>query len=468
MQVFIQELGKIKYGVIEPASLTLVCGKNNAGKTYVTYALYGFFKLWRQLLHVEIAESVIEQLWHDGHVELNIREVAKQAQEILNKGCKKYIEYLPRVFATKEERFKDTSFMIQLDKDDIKLTRPYHQDFGSGTKMIVSLDKEENSSTMAVSLLVEANEAKITKQSVKRYIELVLSDFLFSPLFPKTYIASTERTGAAIFRKELYFARNRLLAQMGNSDVNESSSNLIELAMRAYQVEYALPVQDNVEFSRSLEDCTNNTSFIANEHSDILDSFKDIIGGEYQVRKDGLYYVPKGSKNTRLSMQESSSSVRSLLDVGFYLQHEIRRGDFLMIDEPELNLHPENQRRMARLFARLINAGVNVFVTTHSDYLIRELNLLIMFNSGNIRLKELAKQENYIESELLSPSQVHVYIVKKDSVSVSGKKRKQMCQTLVPADINPKYGIEVTSFDDTIRDMNRIQDAILDEIEEDS
>ena len=80
MQVFIQELGKIKYGVIEPASLTLVCGKNNAGKTYVTYALYGFFKLWRQLLHVEIAESVIEQLWHDGHVELNIREVAKQAQ----------------------------------------------------------------------------------------------------------------------------------------------------------------------------------------------------------------------------------------------------------------------------------------------------------------------------------------------------------------------------------------------------
>ena len=51
-----------------------------------------------------------------------------------------------------------------------------------------------------------------------------------------------------------------------------------------------------------------------------------------------------------------------------------------MVDEPELNLHPENQRRMARLFARLVNVGVKVFVTTHSDYIVKELNTLILLN----------------------------------------------------------------------------------------
>jgi predicted ATPase len=44
-----------------------------------------------------------------------------------------------------------------------------------------------------------------------------------------------------------------------------------------------------------------------------------------------------------------------------------------MVDEPELNLHPENQRRVARLFARLINLGIKVFITTHSDYIVKEL-----------------------------------------------------------------------------------------------
>ena len=45
----------------------------------------------------------------------------------------------------------------------------------------------------------------------------------------------------------------------------------------------------------------------------------------------------------------------------------------LFIDEPELNLHPGNQRRIARLFARLSKLGIKVFITTHSDYIIKEL-----------------------------------------------------------------------------------------------
>lgn len=52
----------------------------------------------------------------------------------------------------------------------------------------------------------------------------------------------------------------------------------------------------------------------------------------------------------------------------------------LIIDEPELNLHPDNQRKMAGLLARLVNCGVKVLVTTHSDYLIRELNNRVMLN----------------------------------------------------------------------------------------
>jgi ABC-type multidrug transport system ATPase subunit len=132
-----------------------------------------------------------------------------------------------------------------------------------------------------------------------------------------------------------------------------------------------------------------------------------------------------------------------------------------MVDEPELNLHPENQRRVARLFARLVNLGIKVFITTHSDYIIKELNTLIMLNSTKPHLVSIAKREGYKPEELLSPDKLRVYIAEKNLVQIPGNSKKTKCQTLVAADIDPELGIEARSFDTTIDDMNRIQEAII-------
>jgi AAA15 family ATPase/GTPase len=220
-------------------------------------------------------------------------------------------------------------------------------------------------------------------------------------------------------------------------------------------------VKSNVDFTRQLESLTKKDSFIAVKHPEILKDFADIIGGEYLVTKnDELYYVPKGTK-VKLSMDESSSAVRSLLDIGFYLRHVAAPGDLLMVDEPELNLHPENQRRVARLFARLVNVGVKVFITTHSDYIIKELNTLIMLKQDKARLKEIARQEGYGEEELLEARKVRVYIAEEALVKLDGGVRKTRCNTLVPAEVDSERGIEARSFDATIEDMNRIQEEIV-------
>jgi len=206
---------------------------------------------------------------------------------------------------------------------------------------------------------------------------------------------------------------------------------------------------------------SSKNSFIAKEHTEILNDFADIIGGDYLVTEnDELYYVPQG-KLISLTMGESSSTVRSLLDIGFYLRHVAAACDLLMVDEPELNLHPENQRRISRLFVRLVNIGIKVFITTHSDYIIKELNTLIMLNRGGKRLTALAERERYGKSELLASEKVGVYIAEKNFIKLDGAQRKMRCQTLVPADIDRKYGIEARSFDKTIEDMNRTQEEII-------
>ena len=236
--------------------------------------------------------------------------------------------------------------------------------------------------------------------------------------------------------------------------------NPFELLSKVYS-DYALPVKSNVDFTRQLEELAKKDSFIAKNHLDILADFADIIGGEYLVTKnDELYYVPRG-KRLKLTMDESSSAVRSLLDIGFYLRHVAAPGDLLMVDEPELNLHPENQRRVARLFSRLVNIGIKVFITTHSDYIIKELNTLIMLNQKGERFVKIATREGYSQAELLDAGKVRVYIAEEALIKIDGAQRKTRCQTLVQADINESMGIEARSFDETIEVMNRIQDEIV-------
>ena len=286
----------------------------------------------------------------------------------------------------------------------------------------------------------------------------IINRVVFSNCFPRNLISSVERTGVAIFQKELDFARNRLLEEMSGVDKDEDPR---ELLLKSYK-NYPWPVRDNVDFTRRLEDIAKSKSFIAKEHPEILDDFTDIVGGTYAItQNDLLYYIPKGTQ-LKLTMVESSSSARALLDLSFYLHCLAQKGDLLMVDEPELSLHPENQRRIARLFARLVNLGVKVFITTHSDYIIKELNTLIMLNHDKPHLKRVAEENGYQDSELINVDQVKVYIAEKALLPLEeGQKRRRRGHTLVPAKIHPELGIGVSSFDKTIDDMNRIQDDIV-------
>ena len=458
MKVKIKNLGILKQAEFSLGDFTIICGGNNTGKTYATYALFGFLDNWRRLLtgpRFGLKEK-IEQLLSDGVISLDLQEYVQQCESILTTVCQRYVRQIPEVFAANEERFKNVDFQIELNFDNIQFKKKYERKISTATLEIISISKTENNPYLSITLLRDKSNINLLVNVLEEIIDNSIKDIIFSQFFPRPFIASAERTGAAIFRKELNFARNRLLEEISKN----SNFNPRELLFNVSQ-DYALPVKKNVDFTRQIETIVKKTSFIAENHPSILEDFADIIGGQYMITSnDELYYIPKGKK-LRLSMDESSSAVRSLLDIGFYLRHEARIGDLLIVDEPELNLHPENQRRIAKLFARLINIGIKVFITTHSDYIIKEINTLIMLNHDQPHLKQIAAEEGYRQEELLSANQVKVYIAEEDSKMLKGQKRKTKFHTLNPAKIDPEIGIEARSFDTTIENMNRIQTAII-------
>ncbi|MDE3256339.1 MAG: AAA family ATPase [Gemmatimonadota bacterium] len=463
MKIELENLGVLKKAEFELGELTLICGGNNTGKTYATYALFGFLSHWRRHIKAGVPDSTIQELLQellsDGVTRLDVVSFAKEARHILRKGCEEFTRQLPRIFASKSGRFNNTRFQVFVETEKLSSIKnhAFEHTMRSADDDLISLSKAGGENEVVVSLLMEKQKGGLPESLIEEVISDGIVELTFGQFFPSPFIASTERTGAAIFRKELNFARNRLLEDMNRVD---RDINPMELMSKSYQ-DYPLPVKDNVDFIGQLEEVAKRNSYLVENHPHILDDFVDIIGGEYVAgNNDTIYFKPVRGQ-LKLTMDESSSAVRSLLDIGFYLRHVAKPGDLLMVDEPELNLHPENQRRIARLFARLVNLGIRVFVTTHSDYIVKELNTLIMLNHDKPYLKKIAEREGYSCEEFLSAGKIRVYVAQKALMNLEGRRRRSRHPSLVPASIDPDLGIEVSSFDETINKMNEIQDAIV-------
>jgi hypothetical protein len=350
MKIKVKNLGVLKQAEFTLGDLTIICGSNNSGKTYATYALFGFLSSWHEILRIEINDDNLSQLLSEGVTLIDIKKYVEQADQIVAKASKDYTLQLSNVFATSAERFADSEFQIDLDIENINLDQKFERIMRTANNAeLFSFTKKEGSTELFITLLAEKEQIKIPNEIIYHLIADAIKYIVFAQIIPNPFIASSERTGAVIFRKELDFDRHRILEEIGKAG---KKIDRAELFLKDYE-DYALPIKKNVEFINELrfQDISKKSSFILQEHNDVLSDFADIIGGAYTITaNDELYFVPNGKK-VKLSIDESSSAVRSLLDIGFYLRHEAQKGDLLIVDEPELNLHPENQRRVARLFA---------------------------------------------------------------------------------------------------------------------
>ena len=455
MRIKVKNLGVLKEAEFELGDMTIICGENNSGKTYAAYALFGFLWNCKNMLKVQISNDEVDGFIRQSESRISVEYYLKQYENILKKGCASYTKRLSRIFASSSERFENTEFEVLIDKNDISIPTEFKRHSNIGKSLRISIVKNAECEHLNISV-VQEGDPDIPRDLIRQIISEKIAELIFSSVLPNVFISSIERTGAAIFRKELDFARNRLLDQMKHDEKVDP----LKLLFDAYP-DYALPVTVNVDFTRQIEKMEKNKSFLAQNHPDLLTDFSNIIGGKYIVKNDGVFFRPNKNRSIKLTMDESSSAVRSLLDIGFYLAHEAKSGDLLIVDEPELNLHPENQRRIARLFARLVNVGMKVFITTHSDYIVKELNTLIMLKQDKLYLNRIAEKWSYKHEELLDYQKIRLYVAEESLVKQGSNVRKSRCQTLTAAEISQEQGIEVTSFDKSINAMNEIQEEIL-------
>ena len=117
-------------------------------------------------------------------------------------------------------------------------------------------------------------------------------------------------------------------------------------------------------------------SFMDQEYIDTPDFYEisqeieQLISGRVNVSKSGdIQYTDKNNNSIPLSLTAMGISNIGLIDL-LIRNNVINRGAFLIMDEPEVHLHPEWQVALANILYAIAKSGATIIIATHSlDFL---------------------------------------------------------------------------------------------------
>lgn len=112
----------------------------------------------------------------------------------------------------------------------------------------------------------------------------------------------------------------------------------------------------------------------------------------------------------RLALHRASSMISELAPIILLLRYVIKKGDTVIIEEPESHMHPGAQCELARFLVVLARNGANVIITTHSDYMFQQISNMVAFGTKLEKQKRLLPQSNM---NLISSEDVSAYLFKR-------------------------------------------------------
>ena len=126
-----QNLGPIASAEMELGDLTIIAGRNNTGKTYLAYTLYGFLKTWdtwpgaipwpfgsRRSRTPTIFDQIFQQVSQHGHATVGVAPgtLGRERREVLRRSTSSFSgNALTDVFNAPPDTFKNASIDVDLD-----------------------------------------------------------------------------------------------------------------------------------------------------------------------------------------------------------------------------------------------------------------------------------------------------------------------------------------------------------------
>lgn len=453
MILTINDLGVVKQCQIDlNKKFLLFCGRNSTGKTYVSYALHVFL-YDESMFELDCYKEIVRQIRESGSFKVTKDDI----QAWLDKKCKSVVSQSGSIFGisdvTKNKLFKNFSMSVELSDEDFAhmLETPFQTMMKEQGENYWKVTKQ----SLSDAIHIESNvEKDAWLNSSIRFVSLmttIFRKFAFGNA-GNARMLTVERNSIYTFKTELSLSRNELIDRI-QQQTDHSELDIIGM-LNSSSRRYPLAVRNSLRVANDLE----NVQKFDSQYSHIADMIEsELLDGEVSMTKNGdvEFHSKRMSKTSRLPFHLSSSIVKTMASLVIYLRHIANVGDTLIVDEPEMNFHPDVQVLLARIFAIMSSRGLKIVVSTHSDYIIRELNNLIMASALLKKHKfDAASKMGYDEGMCIDSNDISVLYFE-----YSGKKSVKVRPLSVDMD-----GFAVDSIDSTISDQNDRANALYDEL----
>lgn len=375
MNLKIKDFGVIKNADIKVDGITVITGNNNTGKSTIGKVFFSYFNSFHDM-EIKI-DNVLKKKRYADYMEYltnvlldipELKDISRQFIRIsIRKLSNKFVWNKEPVEGDEIEKIiQEVGNRYNVQSQDIKIIQ----------KLMVRASEEK----LFDKYNADIDESEIEKEIVTRYFNLVFDGQINSLSEQKDANISINIQGKNL---SLVFIDNQCQSIVGNLTIlhqafylddpfiaDELNDRLRNLSL--YDENQLLSIREHLllnlsDLQENSLDKVADAVIFKDKLGEIDTLLNNVVEGEFIIDNDGLklnqvkYMRPIKVSNLSTGLK-SFVIIKRLLELG-----NLRNKDVLILDEPEIHLHPEWQIIYAKLIVLLQQKfDLSIIVTTHS------------------------------------------------------------------------------------------------------
>ena len=359
MKLTINNIGKLKNAEVVIDGITVITGENDTGKSTVGKVLWsvfnGFYEIDEKVYNEKVSEleKIIDEIIKE-NVYKNLSTDYNSFFEIFNstrekiaieflKGNKNYSEDEIKIIINnykKDLKIENISKFVQEINETLKISDR------EIIKVIVSrvMNKEFHNQINAVFSKEKMNIGEISLKIKDKEIDLKIENNEISDV--QNYF---------LINKETMYIDNPFIL---NSYDFEDENHQTHLATNVFS-ENENSVISEIKVKKKL----NN----------IHQKLNSVLSGEILENKNSKFVYRKNGED--IDLKNLSTGLKTFAIIKMLLQNgTLEENGTIILDEPEIHLHPEWQLKFAELIVLLQKEfGMHILLTTHSPYFLNAI-----------------------------------------------------------------------------------------------
>lgn len=380
MKLNIKNLGRIKEAEIKIDGITTIASENNTGKTTVGKVLFSCFNSLNNI-EKEIysdkeysVEKEVYNLYHSllPYIILKTKKIKKMYDVLKNISCDLYSDYIN----TKKNIY---DILVNTFKEYVDIK----------DENIIDYIKK---ASKKIEEYINIPDEKIGYKKIEEY---------FNEMFNNQINSRIERdTIAEINILDLYF--KFIDDKCIETNLNYSNKRNIYFIDNPFifdrnDYSYSLSVQESHLINNILysEKPSTSDKILAEEKlKKIYEKLSKAVNGKI-LEKDKEFYLEEEIFYEPISIHNLSAGLKSFAIIKMLLERNaLKEDDILVLDEPEIHLHPKWQLLYAEIIVLLQKEfNIYILITTHSPYFLEAIEMYS-------KLHGMQEKTNYYLSDI--------------------------------------------------------------------